>query len=248
MSPRALLLTSDFLRHEYVATQVAGALDLAGVWQERKPFKPLSYASSPDDAGVIAAHFEARDRSETEHFAPQGDAPTAVSTVRRLVPSGGCNDPDEVARMRALEPDVVLVFGTQILRDEVIAVFDGRIINLHLGLSPYYRGAGTNFWPLVNREPEMVGATIHYLDRGVDSGDILSHVRPEIRAGDGPHDLGNRTIVVAVVALVAAARAHTEGQARAVAQSGDGRLYKRKHFNADAVRALHTAFSLDRED
>ena len=64
--------------------------------------------------------------------------------------------------MKACTPDVVLVCGTGILREELINLFPGHIINIHLGLSPYYRGAGTNFWPLVNREPEYLGATIHY--------------------------------------------------------------------------------------
>ena len=56
---------------------------------------------------------------------------------------------------------------------------------------------GTNFWPLVNGEPEYCGATIHFLDVGVDTGPIIAHVRPEIAAGDGPHDIGNKTIVAA---------------------------------------------------
>jgi hypothetical protein len=118
----------------------------------------------------------------------------------------------------------------------------GRIINIHLGLSPYYRGAGTNFWPLVNREPEYVGATIHYLDAGIDTGPILAHARPRIDHGDGPHDIGNKTIVAAADALLEAATAHVAGQARAVPQTGGGRLYQRKDFNADAVRTLYRNF------
>ena len=122
--------------------------------------------------------------------------------------------------MRSLAPDVVLVFGTEILRDEVIASFRGNLINLHLGLSPYYRGSGTNFWPLVNREPEYVGATIHYLDAGIDSGPIIAHVRPEMRADDGPHDVGNRTIVAAAAVLARLAAAHTQEPLSASPQDG----------------------------
>ena len=50
--------------------------------------------------------------------------------------------------MQQAAPDVVLVFGTGLLKAPLIGAFPGRIINIHLGLSPYYRGAGTNFWPL----------------------------------------------------------------------------------------------------
>ena len=101
--------------------------------------------------------------------------------MHRMVAAGACNDPAEVALMTAARPDVVLVFGTGILREPLLSAFDGRIINIHLGLSPYYRGAGTNFWPLVNREPEYVGATIHYLDAGIDTGPILAHAQADHR-------------------------------------------------------------------
>jgi methionyl-tRNA formyltransferase len=144
--------------------------------------------------------------------------------------------------MASCRPDVVLVFGTGILREPLLSTFKGRIINLHLGLSPYYRGAGTNFWPLVNREPEYVGATIHYLDAGIDTGPIIAHARPEMASGDGPHDVGNKAIVAAADALVHAAASHAAGGVSAVPQWGGGRLYQRKDFSADAVRKLYANF------
>ena len=145
--------------------------------------------------------------------------------------------------MRALQPDVALVFGTGILRQPFIDAFAGRIINLHLGLSPYYRGAGTNFWPLVNREPEYVGATIHYLDAGIDTGPIIAHVRPEILPADGPHEIGNRAIVATADCLADATLAHVAGRVRGFPQTGRGRLYQRKDFTAGAVLALRGNFA-----
>jgi phosphoribosylglycinamide formyltransferase 1 len=198
---RAIVLTSTALRHRFLVHAVDSRLELVGVWQEAKRFAPLELPGTDDDRAVIAGHFRGRDESEREYFGAHESFRLSPAVVRRAVPPGGCNLPPEVAAMRLLAPDVVLVFGNEILRDDVIASFRGRLINLHLGLSPYYRGSGTNFWPLVNREPEYVGATIHYLDAGIDSGPIVAHVRPDMHPGDGPHDLGNRTIVAAASAL-----------------------------------------------
>ena len=94
----------------------------------------------------------------------------------------------------------------------------------------------------MNRQPEYVGATIHYLDAGIDTGPILAHARPYIERGDGPHDVGNKTIVAAAQMLMRAASAHVAGIARAVPQWDGGRLYQRKDFNADAVRTLYRNF------
>jgi folate-dependent phosphoribosylglycinamide formyltransferase PurN len=236
---RAVVLTSSLRRHAYVANTLASRLDVACVWRERKAFEPLKYANSDEDAAVIERHFAARDASEQTYF----EGHDAVTVPTRDVPPGSCNDPAEIALMRRLEPEVVLVFGTGLLKSPLIERFPGRILNIHLGLSPYYRGAGTNFWPLVNGEPEYCGATIHFLDAGVDTGPIIAHVRPDMTPADGPHDVGNKTIVAAASALAEAALALGAGSVRGVEQRGEGRVYKRADFSAAAVRRLYANFA-----
>ena len=240
---KAIVLTSTFRRHVFVVNHIARSCEVVGVWQEQKTFVPERYAVDSESEAVIQKHFADRDASEASHFSDASALRVDRRAVHRQVGGNGCSDPTEVALMMDTRPDVVLVFGTGILREPFLSGFAGRIINLHLGLSPYYRGAGTNFWPLVNREPEYVGATIHYLDAGIDTGSILAHARPAIERTDGPHDLGNKTIVAAADTLVQAAAAHVAGTVRAVPQWGAGRLYQRKDFSADAVRTLHRNFS-----
>jgi methionyl-tRNA formyltransferase len=232
---RAIVLTSTMRRHQFVANTLAAELPVAGVWQEEKSFQPMKYAATPQEEAVIARHFEARDASEDAYFAGHDQ----VHAPARRLPPGGCNDPDEIARMQRLAPDVVLVFGTSLLKQPLIDAFPNRILNIHLGLSPYYRGAGTNFWPLVNGEPEYCGATIHFLDIGVDTGPIIAHVRPDIRPGDGPHDIGNKTISAAAVMLAEAARRHVSAPLAGEPQQGDGRVYRRADFSAAAVQKLY---------
>jgi methionyl-tRNA formyltransferase len=222
-----------------VANTLGDKLDVLSVWQEEKSFEPLRYATDPAEEAVIARHFAARDASEEAFFAGHD----RVHPPARVVPPGGCNARAEIDAMRRLAPDAVLVFGTGLLKEELIAAFPGRILNIHLGLSPYYRGAGTNFWPLVNGEPEYCGATIHFLDAGVDSGPIIAHVRPDLREEDGPHEIGNRTIVSAADMLAQAARALERGDLHGVEQSGDGRLYRRADFSATAVTRLYDNFA-----
>jgi folate-dependent phosphoribosylglycinamide formyltransferase PurN len=242
-SPRVIVLTSTFLRHQFVADVVAARLNVVGVWQEEKSFKPERYAVTAGDSEVIAGHFARRDQAEAACFGDHRALRLPAEAVHRTVAPGAVNEPAEVDLMGRLDPAVVLVFGTGLLRAGIIDRFGGRIINLHLGLSPYYRGAGTNFWPLVNREPEYVGATIHYLDAGIDTGPLIAHSRPQMAAGDGPHQIGNKAIVAAADVLVAAARAHLDGRVRPVPQSGGGRLYQRKDFSASAVLRLQENFA-----
>lgn len=137
--------------------------------------------------------------------------------------------------------DAVLVFGTNLIKRPLLDQFAGRIINLHLGLSPYYRGTATNFYPLLNDEPEYVGATIHLIDAGIDSGPIIHHARPEIVAGDGPHTIGCKAILAGLEKLRQAAEELAQGRLRAVTQwpASSPRVYRRKDFHPRHVVELY---------
>ena len=59
----------------------------------------------------------------------------------------------------------------RIISGEVLGRFPDRAVNLHIALLPWNRGADPNFWSFVEKTPK--GVTIHYLDEGVDTGDII---------------------------------------------------------------------------
>ncbi len=239
---RAIVLTSTFLRHQYVVNHLARRHDIVGVWQEQKSFRPERHAGSEEELRIVMEHFARRDASEEAYFGGEREVRLGPGSVHRIIPAGAINDPAEAGLMERLDPEVVLVFGTGILREPILKPFEGRIINLHLGLSPYYRGSGTNFWPLVNGEPQFVGGTIHALDAGIDTGPILAHVRPRIEEGDGPHDIGNKAIQAAAEVLADAARLACGGALRLRPQRQKGLLYQRKDFNAEAVLTLYRNF------
>ena len=138
-------------------------------------------------------------------------------------------------------PDLIIAYGCSIIKGPLLNVFEGRFLNLHLGLSPYYRGAGTNFWPLVNGEPEYVGATFMYIDDGIDTGAIVHQIRARMFLGDTPHQIGNRLIADCAVQYCGIIR--NVDRLRPVAPSAcDGKLYKRSDFSVQSVLGLYNAF------
>ena len=58
-----------------------------------------------------------------------------------------------------------------IIREDVLSLFSNHIINLHISLLPWNRGANPNFWSFIAGTPK--GVTIHRVDSGLDTGDIL---------------------------------------------------------------------------
>jgi hypothetical protein len=85
----------------------------------------------------------------------------------------------------ALTADLFVVFGSSYIRGALIEkLIERDAINIHMGTSPYYRGSSCNFWALYDGRPEYVGATIHHLSTGLDSGDMLFHTFPAEAASD----------------------------------------------------------------
>ena len=58
-----------------------------------------------------------------------------------------------------------------ILKKDVLDLFPNRAINMHISYLPYNRGADPNFWSFFDGTPK--GVSIHYLDEGIDTGDII---------------------------------------------------------------------------
>jgi methionyl-tRNA formyltransferase len=81
-------------------------------------------------------------------------------------------------------PQLVVVSGAPLLKKRIIKAAEGRIINLHPGLAPQYRGRYGSFWPIYNEEPELVGVTVHFVDEGIDTGAILLQEQVDY----DPHD------------------------------------------------------------
>lgn len=103
--------------------------------------------------------------STLREFAEQSDI-----TVRR---PQRVNDPDFVAWIQSLEPRLNISMSyDQILRKAIIESAPLGFINCHAGKLPYYRGRNVINWAIINNEPE-VGLTIHYMDEGIDTGDII---------------------------------------------------------------------------
>ena len=102
----------------------------------------------------------------------------------------------------ALQSDVYVVFGTSYIKGALCDfLVDHRAVNIHMGTSPYYRGASCNFLAVYDGNADYVGATIHLLSKGLDSGDILFHAFPETAAVD-PFQLGMQAVASAQQALV----------------------------------------------
>lgn len=82
------------------------------------------------------------------------------------------------------KPEIIILSGTRILSKKVILTSQAKIINIHAGITPNYRGVHGAYWALVNKEIHLTGVTVHYVDVGVDTGQIIDQELINISDGD----------------------------------------------------------------
>lgn len=79
--------------------------------------------------------------------------------------------------------DFIISYGYRhIIKNDVLDRFLNRAINLHISLLPWNRGADPNLWSFLEDTPK--GVTIHYLDSGIDTGDILAQQKVDYQDND----------------------------------------------------------------
>jgi methionyl-tRNA formyltransferase len=71
----------------------------------------------------------------------------------------------------------------QILRREILDLPPRGTLNCHAGALPFYRGRNPLTWAIINGETEF-GITVHWVDLGIDTGDIVRQIKVPIRADD----------------------------------------------------------------
>ncbi len=137
-------------------------------------------------------------------------------------PVAMCSDQNSrraVTRLKRWSPDVAIFTGGNILRDEVLRVPRLGVLNSHLALLPEIRGMSSPEWSLLCAVP--LGTTIHFMDRGVDTGPVL--LRHEFEGADDCDllaDLRNRMIAEGIELVGQAVAALDRGTISAIPQAG----------------------------
>jgi len=99
------------------------------------------------------------------------------------------NGPECEAILEADKPDIIVVYGTAIIRSNIFEKANIITLNMHTGLSPNYRGDSTLFWPVYYDDPDHLGVTVHELVASVDGGAIAATSPVKYAAGDTEADL-----------------------------------------------------------
>lgn len=169
-----------------------------------------------------------------------GDAPV------ELMPGGdklkimsSHNSAECEALLDELEPEVIVVYGTAILKPHIFTKAKIVTLNMHTGLSPHYRGDSTLFWPVYYNDPDHLGVTVHKLVADVDGGDIVYTGQVEYQRGDGEAELFAKGVKVGTELYLKAVKEAFDGSIVYHPQDlSIGREFRWIHRTVDAEKTV----------
>lgn len=97
------------------------------------------------------------------------------------------NSEQAIQHIQSLAPAVIFLVSCRILSSETLAAMPCPVINFHAGINPQYRGLMGGYWARVQGDEDNFGATVHLVDAGVDTGDILYQSRMKPSKSDTMH-------------------------------------------------------------
>ena len=187
------LFTSNKNRHNYLINLLSNISNELFVVQECGTIFPGVVPGHYQVSPVMEKYFNSVNNAQLKFF---GNSPIINKKKNiRFLPMlfGDLNQCSMSFLTNFLQSDIYLVFGSSYIKGELADfLIKQKTINIHAGVSPFYRGTDCNFWALYDDNPHLVGATIHLLSKGLDSGPTLYHAMSNIK--DDPFEYTMSTI------------------------------------------------------
>lgn len=176
------LLTSNRNRHNYLINLLSTVCDELFVIQECGTIFPGAVPGHYPVSNLMVKYFEKVNNAQLKFFGNTyvGKYSKNIKTLPIIFGDLGKCSLSFLSEF--LQSDFYLVFGCSYIKGDLVNfLVEKKAVNIHMGVSPYYRGTDCNFWALYDNNPHLVGATIHYLSKGIDSGPILYHAMSKIK-------------------------------------------------------------------
>lgn len=138
-------------------------------------WQALQYLQTQDEVVAVVVHPPERAKFEQEIRASAGNA--------LLLTSDDLRNASDLKKLADLQPDIgISVLFAYVLKSDFLKLLPRGCLNLHPAFLPYNRGMYPNVWSIVDGTP--AGVTLHYIDEGIDTGDIVRQVEVPVACTD----------------------------------------------------------------
>ena len=183
---RLLILSSPSVYNDYVVLNLLKSFDDVLTIQEDQNYgqvlkrnfrrKNQSFGAKVNRLFFYVYFFLFLKRKAAKLFVEKTDFSGKLEPDHKFM---SVNDPRARQIAEEFSPDLILVFGTSLLRKRWFGL-ETPIVNSHLGIIPRYRGWMSWFWAVLEENFDSVGISIHYVTRIADGGELILQDRVDI--------------------------------------------------------------------
>lgn len=130
----------------------------------------------------------------------------------RVIPVSTLNHEESRRALTQVGPDILVRVSGGFLHPHIFSLAKMAALNIHHGQAPAIRGMWSIPWGIVEGKSDWIGATVHLIDKGIDTGTVLWRGCPQLAPGDTTVDLFFRTHLLAADALAVVVEAYSKGE------------------------------------
>jgi methionyl-tRNA formyltransferase len=201
------ILCSDDAHHRYLISTLQRSFNVAAVVIEPAAFQRKRLLRNKKYRDYIYSQYHrirriclGLDAYRRKYFALDGPLPKQPSY--KVLVTESINDPKVVELLKKTGSDVTIVMGTGILGQRILDSAGPITLNIHGGYLPDYRGNHCFFFAVYDGRFDRIGSTIHFINAGIDTGELVEVVVPPIYPNDSVEALYSRAEKLAVERLV----------------------------------------------
>jgi hypothetical protein len=233
------LFTANKSRHNYLINLLSNISDELFVVQECVTIFPGVVPGRYPASEIMKNYFEKVNQAQLKLFGNPYVNNSSKNIKLLPISSGDINSCSLDLLSDFLKSDIYIVFGGSYIKGELADyLVKQKAINIHMGVSPYYRGADCNFWALYDNNPHLVGATIQLLSKGLDSGPMLYHAMSNLRSN--PFEYTMSTVKSAFHSITERIKDNSILQIKPEVQNKkqEIRYSKRVDFNEEVIKSF----------
>ncbi|GLC87792.1 formyltransferase family protein [Lysinibacillus piscis] len=242
---KVLLLTGSHPRHLYLVNELSKlGIVAAHIIEVREEFvpQPPAHLEKIDEENFIR-HFADRDEAEQRHF--QGHATVHTDILTFKVSHSTLNSAETIEWVKNQTFDLAISYGVHMLSKELLEVMPEHSWNIHGGLSPWYKGNTTLFWPFFMLRPNWAGMTVHRLTTRLDAGEIVHQAVPTLAYSDGLHDVACKAVIQVAEDLISIIQSTPLEKIIYTPQKGNGKLWIGTDWMPQHLRFVYNVYNND---
>ena len=238
------LIIGNHPRHLYFSKKMVQKFPIENlIIQKRQNFLTNSYNKITGMTDLEKLHFKKRQDAEIKFFGDEKDFLRKFNKIIEIDKEDLKNGKLK-KKLTKCENQNLISYGCNKIDNDILKMFSNNTWNIHAGLSPWYRGSATHFWPTYLLEPEFTGMTVHNLTDNLDGGEIIHQGLVNLNTNDGIHENSCRCLYDFFGEIIELFDKEIfKKKVKGIIQKSSGRIWTQKMWHPKLLTVIYSQFN-----